>query len=102
MGDVTQPNEEEVASLLKASRQLGSDYDQDIARQIVDRIHSWGPEPPNPTTRRRDPKHQIAVLSIVMSLSIPMMAIAAWIAKAHGFYAVLGLDAIVILSALWN
>ena len=102
LSDVKEPSEDEIMSLLHASRQLGSDYDQDIARQLADRIRSWSPTPAKPERRSTDSEHKVQIIATAMALSIPILAIAGWAAHADGFYAVLGLDAIIILSALWR
>ena len=102
MNDVKEPSEDEILSLLHASRQLGSDYDQDIARQLANRIRSWSPGPAKPQNHSTDSQHKVQIIATAMALSIPIMAIAGWAAHADGFYAVLGLDAIIILSALWR
>lgn len=97
MNDETSFDAQEIQSLLAASRQLGPEYDHEIARQLSDRIRSWTP-PVAP--HKKDQRLEIIASS--MALSIPILAIAAWVAKSDGFFAVLALDALIILSVLWR
>jgi hypothetical protein len=88
----------EIEALLSASRELGPEYDRELARQLAERIRSWAP--PAPAKPRKDQRLEIIASSL--ALSIPILAIAIWAAKADGFFAVLALDAVIILSVLWR
>lgn len=97
MNDQKSANADEIQSLLSASRQLGPDYDHEIARQLAERIHSWTPQIQPPKKDER-----LAIISTVLALSIPILAIAVWAARADGFFAVLAMDAVIVLAALWR
>ncbi len=92
---------EEILAMLKANRALGPEYDKVTAQQILDRMAapstSNAPDPPRPG-KRRIRKSPIAYLV----LSIPLLAIAGHYASSSGVFAVLALDAIIILADLMH
>lgn len=92
-------DQESIKALLAASRSLGAEYDEHIAQQIAEQVKAivHKPSPPPPAK-----EHTVGIISTTLSLSIPILAIAAIWHVPHGFYAIMGLDAVVIFSTLWR
>jgi len=100
MDSVETGDQESIKALLAASRSLGAEYDEHIAQQIAAAVQAMVPKAPQPTVAAKD--HTVEVVASTLGISLPILGIAAIWHVAHGFYAVLGLDAVVILSTLWR
>lgn len=105
-------SKEDVLAILKANRALGEEYDEHTAQQILDLVSAS----PSPTTAmdrlwagltkeekerllRRHARGESSMRILpVLGMSIPLMAVAGGAAHAAGVFAVLALDALVILS----
>lgn len=88
---------DEILAMLKANRALGPEYDKITAQQILDRMAS------SPTSNAAGPplsgKRRVQKSPIpYLVLSIPLLAIAGHYASSTGVFAVLALDAIIILA----
>jgi hypothetical protein len=102
----TPPTKDDVLAILRAHRDLGPEYDSHLADQIIDLWHHPrgsshegfpGFRRPMPSGTRDGSFHSRRVAPI-LALSIPLLAIAGSYAHFAGVVAVLGLDAIAMLT----
>ena len=106
MEDLTR---EELLAILKANRSLGPEYDEETARQILDRVRSGSTASTSNQTavredRGRRGRRRGRSPVVYFALSIPLLAIAGKDAHSIGVLAVLVLDAVIALGYLgpWN
>lgn len=102
----TPPTKDDVLAILKAHRDLGPEFDNHLADQILDLWHHGsqasgrrsrlfreaGGEKPARGSHTRSQK-----IYSVLALSIPLLAIAGGDAHIYGVLGVLGLDALAVL-----
>ncbi len=107
------PSKDDVLAILKAHRDLGPEYDNHLADQILDlwKEHpdarpqsgsapSWDPQMSVRQTRRSERRGMARAIPF-LGISIPLMAIAGNHAHTSGILAVVALDAVVVVvSAL--
>ena len=104
----TPPSKDDVLAILKAHRDLGPEYDNHLADQIMDlwkRPGTRGKSEPalapdmDAAARfeRRRERHGMARSMPFLGISIPLLAIAGGEAHTTGVLAVLALDALVLV-----
>lgn len=106
------PNKDDVLAILKAHRDLGPEYDNHLADQILDLWNRPGSHPPSEPVSRRDmdlsarfnrrDRRGMGRAIPFLGISIPLLAIAGSHAGTPGVLAVLGLDAIVVIAAAFR
>lgn len=87
---------EDVWAILKAQRDLGPDYDDHATSQILDRLSSAPLKAEVETHAKRH--HPLSSVMPIWGISIPLLALAGGIDGQTGVLAVLGLDAIALLT----
>ncbi|WP_053959416.1 hypothetical protein [Sulfobacillus thermosulfidooxidans] len=100
---------EDIIAILKANRELGPDYDEHTAEQLLNLIHK-GNKPTTLTENdlttpvRIKPRHKergpVATVPSVLALSIPLLAVAH--GSTIGMVGVLGLDALIITGIFYR
>ncbi len=90
------PNRDDIVAILKAHRDLGPEYDQHLAEQIIDLVRRAPAEVPEKPTRRGGFRH----LGGIFALSIPLMAIAGHEAHTAGVLGVVALDVVAMVLAI--
>lgn len=109
-------NKEEILAILKANRELGPLYDGHTADQILELIQDPKlRERPTDATASRDERRamrheqrghsrggSLGPLIPLFALSIPLLVIAGGKAGGLGTFAVLGLDAILVLATVFR
>jgi len=94
------PNKDDVLAILQAHRELGPEFDNHLADQI---LGLWRPQGQElPIVKRIAPNsypegRRFKQVTPVLALSIPLLAIAGSYAGHMGVIAVLGLDAVAIV-----
>ncbi len=107
------PNKDDVLAILKAHRDLGPEYDNHLADQILDLWNQPGSRAPSEPVSRRDmdmsarfgrrrERRGMGRAIPFLGISIPLLAIAGSHAHTLGVLAVLGLDAIVVIAAAFR
>ncbi len=108
---VIPPTKDDVLAILKAHRDLGPEFDQHLADQILDLWNRGKPAEKKPESRperrreftERNPRRGGMGHAIpYFALSIPLLAIAGVIAKEPGVFGVPGLDAIILLASIFS
>lgn len=88
------PSRDDIVAILKAHRDLGPEYDQHLADQIIELVNRKTPaESPAKPARRGGVRH----LGGIFALSIPLMAIAGNQAHTAGILGVVGLDVVAVV-----
>lgn len=109
-------NKEEILAILKANRELGPLYDGHTADQILEliqgqKLRETATDPMTARDQRRAMRRELrenrrggSLGSAIplFALSIPLLAIAGGKAGGLGIFAVLGLDAIVVLATVFR
>ncbi len=108
----------EVLAILKANHELGPDFDEHAAEQILDLMPSSEPSPltPEMVSEYLDelPRHERqrllhkfrrrgqsgATIAPILALSIPLLAIAGNYAGTPGIFAVLTIDGVAIVMSI--
>lgn len=90
------PSRDDIVAILKAHRDLGPEYDQHLADQIVDLVRKTPTETPAKPTRRGGFRH----LGGIFALSIPLIAIAGGEAHTVGVLGVVALDIVAMVLAI--
>lgn len=105
-GTSTPPTKDDVLAILKAHRDLGPEFDSHLADQILDLWHFSGarrgstrPVVSTPMAGEREGRSGLHRAIPLLKISIPILAIAGWMAHGPGVMAVLGLDTLVIVLA---
>lgn len=113
MDTKTPPNKDEILAILKANRDLGPLYDDHTADQILDLMqeskHRAASIPSEGS--ERDQRHAmrhgrrsgpLGTIMPVLGISIPLMALGGSADHGLGTFAILGLDAVVVLAAMFK
>jgi hypothetical protein len=88
---------DDIVAILKANRELGPEYDEHTADQILERVKATQAKLAT-SARPSDYHRERRLLIPLFALSIPLIGVAGQVAHTPGVLAVLGLDAMVIWS----
>ena len=104
-------NKDEILAILKANRDLGPLYDEHTADQILDLMQESKNDQASVPDHKvsRDPRLEgwqgrrnrpLGTIMPVLGISIPLLALAGGADHGLGTFAVLGLDAVVVVAAM--
>ncbi len=105
---------DEIVAMLRANRELGPVYDEHTAEQILERIQApaartdqgtdWRSLREERRAARREHRGRGSSSSIIpgLALSIPLLALAKGVDHGVGIFAVLALDAIMVLASMFR
>ncbi|NMP23467.1 hypothetical protein [Sulfobacillus harzensis] len=93
------PSRDDIVAILRAHRDLGPEFDEHLADQILDLTKTEAPTSV-PVVTGRTSRSRSRRLGPIFALSIPLMAIAGGKAGTIGILAVVALDIVALIASL--